>query len=274
MNSDQNNRPYILLTNDDGIHAEGIRAMAEALEPHAELMIVAPNTECSGQGHAISVLKDMRLEPYHRDADLWGWALCGTPADCVKVATTMLSKERPFDLVISGINRGQNAGINVLYSGTVAAAREGAILGLPAIAMSLFYQDENYMPYETAARVGVDVMRMVREHGLPRGVMLNVNVPPLPYEDLKGWAVTRMGDSGYTDWFLHEPSEGGRPATYRNVGSGWNPSVPEDDEVDDHALYKGYVAITPLHFDLTAYAFLPTMHEWFDKRQAGLAGKD
>jgi 5'-nucleotidase len=263
MNSKQIARPYVLLTNDDGIHAEGIRALAEALEPHFDLLIVAPSTECSGQGHAISVLKDMHLEPYHRDANLWGWGLCGTPADCVKVAVTMLAPDRPFDLVISGINRGQNAGINVLYSGTVAAAREGAILGLPSVAISLLYHDEHDIRYETAARVGLDALRLVQQHGLPKGMMLNVNVPALPYEELKGWAVTRMGDSGYSDLFHHEPSREGRPAVYRNVGKCWNPSVPEDDEVDDHALNKGYVAVTPLQFDLTAYDFLPTMHDWF-----------
>lgn len=258
-----NPRPYVLLTNDDGIHAAGLRALAEALAPHVDLLIVAPSTECSGQGHAISVLKDMHLEPYRRNEDLWGYALCGTPADCVKVAATVLARERPFDLVISGINRGQNAGINVLYSGTVAAAREGAMLGFPSIAVSLWYTDENDLPYETAARAGLDVLRLVHERGLPPGIMLNVNVPPLPYEELRGYAVTRMGNSGYTDFFHHEPAAEGRPALLRNVGNNWTPSAPEDEEVDDHALFKGYVSVTPLQFDLTAYEVLPHLQGWF-----------
>ena len=198
-------RPFILLTNDDGIQAEGLRIMAEALAPHADLLIVAPNTECSGQGHSITILRSMDLVPHQQGGAFWGWGLCGTPADCVKVALTMLARERPVDLVISGINRGQNAGINVLYSGTAAAAREAAMLGYPAIAMSLYYQDENHTPYATAARVGVEVLRMVLRHALPRGVMLNVNVPPVPYEELKGWEVTRMGNSGYYDLFHHVP---------------------------------------------------------------------
>jgi 5'-nucleotidase len=237
--------------------------MAEALIPVADLMIVAPTAECSGQGHAISVLKDLRLEPFRRKEELWGWGLRGTPADCVKVALNTLAKDRPFDLVISGINRGQNAGVNVFYSGTVAAAREGTIYGLPAIAVSLYFTDESCLPYETAARVGVDLMRLVLRHGLPHGVLLNVNVPPLPYEKLKGWAVTRMGDSGYDDLFLHEPEKEGLVSTLRNVGNGWNPSQPAADDVDDQALAKGYVAITPLQFDLTAYEFLPRLHQWF-----------
>ena len=256
------NRPYVLLTNDDGIQAEGIKVLAAALAPHADLMIVAPNTECSGQGHAISVLKDMDLVPYSINGAVWGWGLCGTPADCVKVALTMMIKERPVDLVISGINRGQNAGINVLYSGTVAAAREAAILGRPAIALSLYYEEENHTPFETAARVGLEVFGMVRRNGLPPGVMLNVNVPPLPYDQIKGWAVTRMGNSGYFDHFHHEPSDEDRHASYRNIGTEWFPSAPEADDTDDSALMKGCVSISPLHFDLTSYEFLPDLQDW------------
>ncbi|MCX7015301.1 MAG: 5'/3'-nucleotidase SurE, partial [Candidatus Sumerlaeota bacterium] len=261
-------RPFVLLTNDDGIDAEGLRAMAAALAPHADLLIVAPNTECSAQGHAISVLKDMDLVPRPRAGERWGWGLCGTPADCVKVALTMLAGGRKVDLVISGINRGQNAGINILYSGTVAAAREAAILGLPAIAVSLYYQEEDRTPFATAARVGVEVFQMVRRHGLPPGVMLNVNVPPLAYERLRGWEAARMGNSGYYDLFQHRPSLEGRHAAYRNIGTEWFPSSPEAGDTDDAALMKGCVAISPLHFDLTAYEFLPRLNEWFAESSA------
>jgi 5'-nucleotidase len=264
-------RPYVLLTNDDGIEAEWIHAMADALAPYADLLIVAPNTECSGQGHSISLLRDMDLVPHSRDGKFWGWGLCGTPADCVKVALTMLVKERPIDLVFSGINRGQNAGINVLYSGTAAAAREATLLGYPAVAMSLYYQEENHTPFATAARVGVELFKMVRRNGLPRGVMLNVNVPPLPFEELKGWEVTRMGNSGFYDAFHHEPSGEGRHARFRNIGTEWFPSTPEADDYDDSALMKGYVSISPLQFDLTDYEFLPSLHQWLG--QAGLAKK-
>lgn len=255
-------RPCILLTNDDGITAPGLHAMADALRPLADLVICAPNTECSGQGHAITVLKDMDLIAHQRGGEFFGWGLCGTPADCVKVALTVLFKDRPIDLVISGINRGQNAGINVLYSGTAAAAREAAILGRPAIAMSQFYEDENYIPFETSARVGAEMARMALRHGMPRGVMLNVNVPPRPYEALQGWEVTRMGNSGYSDAFDRQPGDEERHAIYRNIGTEWYPSTPEADDYDDSALMKGYVSITPLHFDLTAYDFLHPLHDW------------
>lgn len=158
------------------------------------------------------------------------------------------------------INRGQNAGINVLYSGTVAAAREAAVHGRPAIAVSQFYREENHAPYETSARVAAELLHRVLRHGLPRGVMLNANVPPVPYDQIKGWVVTRMGNSGYYDHFHHQPSTGGeRHASYRNIGTEWFPSTPDADDTDDAALMEGYVSVSPLHFDLTAYEFLPEL---------------
>jgi 5'-nucleotidase len=177
----------------------------------------------------------------------------------------ILGGPRPFDMTISGINRGQNAGINILYSGTVAAAREAAILGMPAVAVSLFYRDENHLPYETAARVAVDVFRMVLRGGLPRGVMLNVNVPPVPYEAIRGWSVTRMGNSGYADFFEFQSGDRDGPRTFRNVGEGWIRSRPRADDHDDHAIENDCVSITPLHFDLTAYEFLDELRVWLGR---------
>ncbi|MEN6627187.1 MAG: 5'/3'-nucleotidase SurE [Candidatus Sumerlaeia bacterium] len=259
-------RPHILITNDDGIEAPGIAALAEVLRADADLTIVAPARENSGMGHAITVLRELRFEPFHKNGILWGYGLEGTPADCVKIAVQVLAADRPFDMVVSGINAGQNCGINILYSGTVAAAREAAVLGLPAIAVSLLYEDESHTPYETAARVALDVVRLVRKRGLPRGVMLNINVPPLPYEQLKPWVVTRMGESGYADLFLHEPGENGAPSVYRNVGKGFEPSTivhgDENRPLDDIALYDNHVSITPLMFDLTAHDFLEQLDGW------------
>ncbi len=257
------NRPHILLTNDDGIEADGLRAMAAALEPVADLSIVAPKAERSGSGHGITVFEDMVIEPFERGGRQWGWALSGMPADCVKVAATVLFRDRPIDMVVSGINRGQNAGINVIYSGTVAAAREAAILGLPAIAVSLFYRDEDHLPFETAARVGSEVMRRVLTHGLPKGIMLNVNVPPVAYEELQGTVVTRMGNSGYTDHYEDRPPEAASHAIVRNIGKGWNPSDLASNGLDDHALYADMVSITPIQIDMTAHDFLPQLQCWY-----------
>ncbi len=261
-------RPHILVTNDDGVAAPGIAALVDALRGIADLTVVAPSHENSGMGHAISVFRDLRFEPFHREGVLWGYGLEGTPADCVKVAVSMLATERPFDMVVSGINCGQNVGINILYSGTVAAAREAAVLGLPSIAFSmLFHEDPTNLPYATGGRVALDVVRRVLERGLPRGVMLNVNVPPVDYGAIRGWRLTRMGDSGYADLFLHEPCAEGRPATYRNVGKGFERStIVHGDaayELDDEALYQDCVSITPLQFDLTAHECLGGLEGWF-----------
>ncbi|HOE97070.1 MAG TPA: 5'/3'-nucleotidase SurE [Candidatus Sumerlaeota bacterium] len=254
---------HIVLSNDDGIEAPGLAAMADALNQIGDVTIVAPDIERSGMGHAITVFKDMLFEPHHRDGKLWGYGLAGTPADCVKIALTLLCKNRPVDLVVSGINHGQNAGVNVLYSGTVAAAREAAILGFPAIAVSQLYHDPDKLTFETSARVGLEVARRVLERGLPPGVMLNVNVPPVPYDAIKGWAVTRMGNSGYEDLFTCPEEADSERIIYRNIGKGWNPSTHPDDGNDDVALYQDYVSITPLQFDLTAYDFLDELHAWF-----------
>ncbi len=264
-------RPHVLVTNDDGIHAPGIAALAEALRADYDLTIVAPARENSGMGHAISVYRDLRLEPVHRNGMLWGYGLEGTPADCVKVAVSMLSTDRPFDMVVSGINTGQNVGINILYSGTVAAAREAAVLGLPAIAVSMLYhEDPADIPWQTGARVALEVARRVSREGLPSGVMLNVNAPPLPYDAIKGWTATRMGDSGYADLFLHEPGEASLVMIYRNVGKGFERStiIHGDDShpLDDQALYSDEVSITPLMFDLTAHEHLARVESWFGKK--------
>jgi 5'-nucleotidase len=265
-------RPHVLLVNDDGIEAPGLDTMAEALAPIADLTIVAPRSEQSGMSHALSVFKDLHLERHERDGRLWGWALAGTPVDCVKIALVDLRHERPIDFVVSGINRGQNAGIDILYSGTVAAAREAAILGLPAIAVSLFYRDELHLPFNVAARVGVEVFQMARRHGLPRGVILNVNVPPIPYDQIRGWLVTRMGNAFYEDLFVRaegdappaaDPAEEiNRPGVRQNVGKGRLPSNPLAEDTDDHALANDCVSITPMHADLTAHPFLPELKTW------------
>lgn len=256
-------RPHLLLTNDDGIEAPGLRALAEALDAVADVTIVAPKRERSGMSHAITVFEDLHVEPRPRGKNQAGWALDGTPADCVKVGLTVLARERPFDMVFSGINRGHNLGINVLYSGTIGAAREAALLGLPAVAVSLQYHDPDVLFFETAARVGREVFERVRRNGLPPGALLSVNVPPVDYDDLQGWRVTRMGDAGYSDLFHHEPPKGDRPGLYRNVGELWNRSTYEGDNLDDHALERDMVAITPLQTDQTAHDLLERLQGWF-----------
>lgn len=260
-----NRRPHILLTNDDGIDAPGLHALAEVLAPHFDLTIVAPHIERSATGHAITVMKDLRLKPHERNGECWGWSFEGGPADCVKMGVRVIEKERPIDFVVAGINRGQNLGVNIHYSGTVAAAREGVVHGLPSVAFSVAYRSLSDVRFDTAAKVALEVTRRVVLHGLPPGVMLNVNVPPLDYEAIQGFAITRQGNSGFRDRF--ERLEGSREdeALYRNVGDRFEPSVDAGENLDDHALKENRVSITPLHIDTTAHGHLDAL-DHFEKR--------
>lgn len=246
-------RPHVLLTNDDGIDAPGLHALADALEPDFDILVVAPHRERSATGHAISVMKDLRLERYHRNGDHWGWSFQGKPADCVKVAATVIAQDKPIDLVLSGINRGQNLGINILYSGTVAAAREGVLLGIPSIAFSLAYRKISEMDWKGAAEIAAKIARRVYGRGLPLGVFLNVNVPPCPAAEIRGFAITRQGMSGFRDHFEHVGGDASSGALYRNIGERFRHSPSDDIDLDDRAIKHNRVSITPLHVDTTAH---------------------
>lgn len=254
-------RPLILLTNDDGIDAPGLHALGDALSEDFDLLVVAPHEERSATGHSISVLRDLRLLPYERDGKPWGWSLEGTPADCVKVAVQFLQKERPIDLVVSGMNRGQNLGINILYSGTVAAAREGVLLGFPAIAYSVVYRDPNNLRFDTGARVAKEFTAKTVKRGLPADVLLNVNIPAVDFGDLAGYAITRQGNSGFRDRFEHVEGHPERNPLLRNVGDRFRKSTIEHHALDDQAIARNFVSITPLHIDTTAHHYLEDLED-------------
>lgn len=255
--------PHILLVNDDGIGAEGLAVLADALAGLGELTIVAPAAERSGSGHAITVLADMPLTQVERNGAPFGWSLDGSPADCVKVAVQLLNRGKPYDLCVSGINRGVNTGRLVMYSGTAAGAREASMHAIPSIALSSFYTDETCVRYKTAGRVGRKIAGAVLAEGLPRGIMLNVNVPDVEYDAIEGWSITRMGFSTYADLFEHDGQEGGpHPSSVRNIGSGWEASNPPHPDFDDHALAANRVTITPMHYDLTAFEVIPRLQHW------------
>ena len=254
-------RPHILLTNDDGIGAEGLHALADALAADYDLLIIAPDRERSATGHAITVLKELRLEKYERDGKRWGWSFEGRPADCVKMAVKILSKERPFDMVISGINRGQNLGVNTLYSGTVAAAREGVLMGIPSIAFSVAYNDIRKVRFDTAAQVARDLTAKALSRGLPPGVFLNVNVPAIDIGKIEGYAITKQGNSGFGDKFEHVEGHPDHSALYRNVGDRFYESTTDHHDLDDRAIRRNEVSITPLHVDATAYQHLADLED-------------
>lgn len=238
-------RPLILVSNDDGFDAPGIQALAASLRRIAEVVVVAPATQQSAVGHAITVQMPLRARRFQLTKQYQGWAVEGTPADSVKLAVLSLLDRRP-DLVVSGINHGMNSSINVIYSGTVSAATEGAVLGIPAIAMSLATHSQK-ADLSVAAEFARKIAALVLKKGLPAGTLLNVNVPNVPKEKIAGVAWTRQGRSTWDDGFEERRDPSGR-AYYWLVGTYvWD----TDPEADDYALQRNMISVSPLHFNLT-----------------------
>lgn len=246
----------ILVTNDDGIHAEGLYRLAKAMARLGEVTVVAPLVERSAVGHALTLTDPLRVEKVFHDGVLFGRAVNGTPADCVKLAMRMLM-EQPPDLVVSGINHGANTGHNVIYSGTVSAATEGAILSIPAFAISRAWSMEP--DFEPAAEIAVEVAERIMGHHLPDGILLNVNVPALPREAIHGFRVTEQGQGRFVEAFETRIDPRGK-TYYWQAGETLIPDRGET--IDDTALEEGYVAITPIHYDLTARLFMAELETW------------
>jgi 5'-nucleotidase len=244
--------PLILVTNDDGIQAPGIAILADALAPLGEVWVYAPDRQQSAVGHGVSLHRPLRV---HELRERW-YMVDGTPTDCVMLAVRDLLSRRP-DLVVSGVNPGANLGDDVTYSGTVAGAYEGMLLGICSFAVS----DVSYSPLhmETAGRVAYSVAESLLRRRLPKDTVLNVNVPDLPYEALCGVAVTRMGKRDYQDEIVRR--EDPRGGAYYWIG-GAEPSHVEEEGTDFEAIEHGKVSVTPLHRDVTNYGALGTLNEW------------
>ena len=241
----------ILVTNDDGIHAQGIHALIKELSSIAELYMVAPDRERSGTGHSITVFDPIRVVKTNPPGVKQGWIVGGTPVDCVKMAIARLIDDK-IDLVVSGINHGPNLGTDVLYSGTVSAAAEGVIMGCPSIAVSLnSYKDEH--DFDFAAKFTRRMVNMLRQQGIDKNTLVNINVPDLPEQDVKGIRVTQLGVRNYNNLF--EERKDPRGNTYYWLGGG----VLEEEqhvESDVHAVQQGYISITPINLDLTDYQLI------------------
>jgi 5'-nucleotidase len=249
-------RPRILLANDDGINSPGLHALYTEMKKLGEVTIVAPDAERSAVGHAITTLTPLRVKEFRLGRELVGYAVNGTPADCVKIGVGAIL-EAPPDLVVSGINLGANTATNIIYSGTVSAATEGRILGIPSIAISLnTFRDPLWDPAAAFAR---QVARRVLRHGLPPRVLLNVNVPNLPRAKVKGVRLTRQGESAYVEDFARREDPRGQPY-YWLAGS--YKMRDTDQDTDAWALENGYISVTPITYDLTAYEVLPTLNNW------------
>ena len=274
----------VLITNDDGVDAPGIWALYQQISTFADALVVAPISERSATGHAISVFNEITAQRHIREENDWGYGIDGTPADCVKMALTVLMKDSPPDLVISGINRGQNTGTSILYSGTVAAALEATMAGLPAIAVSLAVAfkpplglpiddpmalrklGQDPRDYAHAATVAARLARSVAQRGLPRGILLNVNVPAIDQALMKGVVISKMGHSIFEDNF-HMVNESSGVTTYKNVGDKLVYS-DEGDDWDDIVLKQNKTSITPLHYDMTHHHFLEELKRWMAEDDA------
>ncbi|MBO8158370.1 5'/3'-nucleotidase SurE [Thermosyntropha sp.] len=249
----------ILVTNDDGIHAKGINALIHHLGEIAELYVAAPDRERSGTGHSITVFEPIRVKEVKVAKAKRSWVVGGTPVDCVKLAMSRLVEG--VDLVVSGINHGPNLGTDVLYSGTVSAAAEGIIMGAPAIAVSLdcFEEDPDF---EYAAKFTCEIIEMIKEKGIDRRTILNLNIPALKPEAIKGVRITKLGVRNYENLF--EERKDPRGNTYYWLGGGIK-EEQQDVDSDVLAVKEGYISITPIHLDLTDYRLLNEYKKYFTK---------
>lgn len=252
----------ILLSNDDGVHAPGLLALKQALEPIGRVLVLAPERNWSATGHNRTMHEPLRVNRTRLADGSEAHACSGGPADCVAMAALGLF-DTPIDLVVSGINNGHNMSHDVIYSGTVACAREAAINGLPGIAVSTSLPVLSKVPYEeafqVAGRVAEVVARRVIEMGMPKGVLLNVNVPAVPWEELRGIEVTRIGVRTYDDHLLRREDPFGRH--YYWVAGALPVDMP-DDGTDVGAVMNNVVSVTPIGLDSTAYSLLDMARGW------------
>lgn len=242
----------ILVSNDDGYLAKGINALASALANIADVIVMAPDRNHSGASNSLTLHSPLRVHEVEKNH----YFVNGTPSDCVHLALTGFLDEDP-DIVVSGVNHGANLGDDVIYSGTVAAAMEGRFLGLPAIAVSLAGQHGRH--FDTAARVAVDLVRKLQDNPLSSDIMLNVNVPDLPYEELTGVQATRLGFRHRSEHVVKTRDPHGRTIYWVGPAGSGQDAGPGTDFA---AVENGAVAVTPLKVDLTRHEALPQLGEW------------
>ncbi len=249
-------RPFILVTNDDGINAPGIEALYQSMREIGDVAVVAPDREMSAAGHAITLSHPLRASEVELKGGLAGYAVNGTPADCVKIAVKAILDRVP-DLVVSGINLGNNTGINVIYSGTVSAATEGVILGIPGIAFSLATYE--HPDFSAAGTIAGYLSREVLEKGLPENTLLNVNIPAVPMEEIQGIRVTKQGKCLFNERFDKRVDP--RKKTYYWM-TGERRPIEEEEDADERVVREGFVSVTPIQYDLTHYNFMENLKQW------------
>lgn len=251
-------RPLILVSNDDGITAPGIRALVSCMMEFGEVIVVAPDSPQSATGHAITIENPLRLE----ETDFFGpevksWQCSGTPADCVKLAIDKIIHRKP-DLLVSGINHGSNSSINVIYSGTMSAAVEGAIDGIQSIGFSLLdYSFE--ADFEPAMVFVKKITQLVLKNGLPTDTLLNVNIPKMPLKEIKGIKICRQARAKWKEDFDERFDPNNRKYYWL---TGKFVQLDHGEDTDVWALQNGYVSIVPTQFDLTAHHAVSTLNSW------------
>jgi 5'-nucleotidase len=252
-------RPRILVTNDDGVYSEGLKLLAVALREVGDVVVVAPDRERSAAGHSLTLHRPLRMQKLGDEM----YSVDGTPTDCVNLAVLWLLKERPPDLVVSGINFGLNLGDDVTYSGTVSATFEGSLLGIPALAFS--QEIEEGFSFEPAARFARQLAAAVIDGVAPRDLLLNVNVPANGFD---GWRLTRLGRRIYQQSIVEKEDPRGRKYFWIAGTPEWQP----DEGTDHQAVASGKVSITPLHLDLTDYRGADRYKELLARLGGSLAG--
>jgi len=251
-------QPLILVCNDDGIHAPGIRALVEAVEPLGDVVVVAPDQPQSGMGHAVTIGEPLRI---FQKSGLFGrhdaYETTGTPVDCVKLAVDRILHRKP-DLLVSGINHGSNSSINVIYSGTMSAAVEGAIEGIPSVGFSLcsYATDADF---SLAGRVATQITQLIMENGLIPNTLLNVNIPNIPGDEYKGLKICRQSAAKWRENF-EERVDPYRKKYYWMVGE--FQLLEHSTDTDEWALANQYASVVPVQFDMTAHHAIPFLNQW------------
>lgn len=246
-------RPRILVTNDDGIHSKGIITLAKALREVGEVFVVAPDREESAIAHSLTLHRPLRVEMIKKNF----YAVDGTPADCVHLGVNAILPEKP-ELIVSGINKGGNLGDDITYSGTVSAAFEGTLLGIPSFAISLVSRSD--FKFNSAANFALRVARYILKNGLPSDTLLNINVPNLDEKDIKSYKITQQGRWVHNGNAVIEKVDP-RGKKYYWIGSG-ELIFDQKKDTDFEAVSNAYISITPLHLNLTNYRFIRDLKRW------------
>src|SRR6056297_2937932 len=253
-------KPLILVTNDDGITAPGLRALIRTMKELGDVVVVAPDSPQSGMGHAITVdstLFSKKVVVDHKEGAPSEYSCSGTPADCVKLALRVILDRKP-DICVSGINHGSNSSINVIYSGTMSAAIEAGIEGIPAIGFSLC--DYNWdAEFSHSGTYITEIVTQALTNGIPKGVVLNVNIPRLKKEELKGVKICRQAKANWKEKFDKRTSPSGKDYYWL---TGKFELLDKGEDTDEWALEHGYISVVPTQFDLTAHHAIPQINNW------------